>query len=184
MGLPGSREQPEVPSELAGIEEGWSSCQRWAHRGSEVVTRGSSSDIWEQHSDVLVLGRSGAGNQVANCDRFATWQLHLPFREPEGVEPSPHEPEGVELPWPELEGKEVKSLYSSTAPTTTPAVQSAAAVCGPSPLTPGHPAGWPGPHFARPGAQESAEPVTVRHLVPCSAPPKHQDVTVLLPDVA
>ncbi|MGH0129550.1 UNVERIFIED_CONTAM: hypothetical protein FKN15_014666 [Acipenser sinensis] len=39
-------------------------------RGSEVVTRGSSSDIWEQHSDVLVLGRSGAGNQVEICDRF------------------------------------------------------------------------------------------------------------------
>ncbi|MGH0171774.1 UNVERIFIED_CONTAM: hypothetical protein FKN15_076486 [Acipenser sinensis] len=73
---------------------------------------------------------------------------------------------------------------ATTEPTTTPAVQSGAAGCGPSPLAPVHPSDLLGPPFARPGAQESAEPVTVLHLVPCSAPPKHQDVAALLPDVA
>ncbi|MGH0155611.1 UNVERIFIED_CONTAM: hypothetical protein FKN15_029391 [Acipenser sinensis] len=72
---------------------------------------------------------------------------------------------------------------STTAPTTTPTVQSGDAVCGPTPLAPGHPVGWPGPLFARPGAQESAEPATVRHLVPCFTPLKHQDVAALLPDI-
>ncbi|XP_058876279.1 uncharacterized protein LOC131737490 [Acipenser ruthenus] len=82
-------------------------------------------------------------------------------------------------------GERGEEPASTTAPTTTPAVQSGtAAVCGPSPLAPGHPSGLLGPPFARPGAQESAEPVTVLHLVPCSAPPKHQDVAALLPDGA
>ncbi|MGH0176626.1 UNVERIFIED_CONTAM: hypothetical protein FKN15_011659 [Acipenser sinensis] len=62
---------------------------------------------------------------------------------------------------------------STTAPTTTPTVQSGVAASGPSPLAPGHPVGWPGPPFTKPRAQESAEAFTVLQLVPCSAPPGH-----------
>ncbi|MGH0118016.1 UNVERIFIED_CONTAM: hypothetical protein FKN15_047021 [Acipenser sinensis] len=71
----------------------------------------------------------------------------------------------------------------TTAPTTTPAIQSGATGNGPLSLAPGHPASLPGPPCARPGAQESAELVTALHLVPCSALPEHQDVAGLLPDV-
>ncbi|MGH0150582.1 UNVERIFIED_CONTAM: hypothetical protein FKN15_017669 [Acipenser sinensis] len=84
----------------------------------------------------------------------------LPLPEPEGEEMLPHEPEGEDLLSSELEGKEVRGERgerreerggeepaSTTAPTTTPAVQSGAAVCGPTPLAPGHPVGWPGTPF-------------------------------------
>ncbi|MGH0161391.1 UNVERIFIED_CONTAM: hypothetical protein FKN15_041128 [Acipenser sinensis] len=72
----------------------------------------------------------------------------------------------------------------TTAPTTTPTVQSGVAASGPLPLAPGHPAGFPGPPCAGPRAQESATLATALPLVPCSALPEHPDVAGLLPDVA
>ncbi|MGH0117487.1 UNVERIFIED_CONTAM: hypothetical protein FKN15_078181 [Acipenser sinensis] len=73
---------------------------------------------------------------------------------------------------------------STTAPTTTPRVQSSPAASSPSPLAPGHPAGLPGPPCAGTRAQERATLATALPLVPCSALPNHPDVAGLLPDIA
>ncbi|MGH0149160.1 UNVERIFIED_CONTAM: hypothetical protein FKN15_014591 [Acipenser sinensis] len=73
---------------------------------------------------------------------------------------------------------------TTTAPTTTPAIQSGATACGPLPLAPGNPASLPRHPGARPGAQESAPSATALPLVPYSALPEHPDVAGLLPEVA
>ncbi|MGH0117743.1 UNVERIFIED_CONTAM: hypothetical protein FKN15_039039 [Acipenser sinensis] len=106
------------------------------------------------------------------------WELPPP--EPRGEEPPLPEPRGEEPPLPEPRGKEPplpepRGEAKSIPPPQPrpPSLRSSPAPLRPVPhlLAPGHPVGWPGPPFTRPRAQESAESVTVLHLVPCSAPP-------------
>ncbi|RXM31914.1 hypothetical protein EOD39_6557 [Acipenser ruthenus] len=124
------------------------------------------------------------------------WQLsELPEPEPEVSE---LQQVLARMVWPapkrevQLTGREVQSTAtekgeeptSTTAPTTTPVIQSGAAVYGPLPFAPGHPASLHGPPCARPGAQEYTPSATVLPLVRYSAVPDQQDVAGLLPDVA
>ncbi|MGH0169091.1 UNVERIFIED_CONTAM: hypothetical protein FKN15_056003 [Acipenser sinensis] len=58
---------------------------------------------------------------------------------------------------------------STTSPAHNPRRGSGAGQCGPLLLAPGHPAGFPRPPCAGPGAQESTTLATALPLVPCSA---------------